>query len=95
MRTPRSTTAGGADRITLEAQNLARLQAGQTPLMGGANPELHPSDFAGVTPRNTTAATPHPMATPPDWGIPFPRSHTCGWALGGLVSPPRPCALPS
>ena len=64
MRTPRSTTAGGADRITQEAQNLARLQAGQTPLMGGANPELHPSDFAGVTPRSTTAATPHPMATP-------------------------------
>ena len=72
MRTPRSTTAGGADRITLEAQNLARLQAGQTPLMGGANPELHPSDFAGVTPRNTTAATPHPMATPQIGASPFP-----------------------
>lgn len=82
MRTPRSTAPGGADRITLEAQNLARLQAGQTPLMGGANPELHPSDFAGVTPRNTTAATPHPMATPQIGASPFPGA-TPGATPGG------------
>ena len=82
MRTPRSTAPGGADRITLEAQNLARLQAGQTPLMGGANPELHPSDFAGVTPRNTTAATPHPLATPQIGASPFPGA-TPGATPGG------------
>lgn len=28
MRTPRATTASGQDRLMLEAQNLARLQAG-------------------------------------------------------------------
>ena len=64
MRTPRVVSANGMDRITMEAQNLARLQSGQTPLMGGENPELHNSDFSGVTPRNHIQATPNPLATP-------------------------------
>ncbi|KFM23176.1 Cell division cycle 5-like protein [Auxenochlorella protothecoides] len=38
--------------------NLAALTAGATPLLGGENPVLHPSDFSGVTPRATPAATP-------------------------------------
>ncbi|KAF9620762.1 hypothetical protein IFM89_014495 [Coptis chinensis] len=31
---------------------------------GGDNPELHPSDFSGVTPRKREIQTPNPMATP-------------------------------
>jgi len=64
MRTPRVGGAGGAggDRIMMEAQNLARLQAGQTPLAGGENPELFASDFSGVAPRAFAAATPNPLA---------------------------------
>lgn len=66
MRTPRMVSANGMDRITMEAQNLARLQAGQTPLAGGENPLMHESDFSGVTPRQNVAATPNPLlgATP-------------------------------
>lgn len=62
LRTP--VGPDGANRLILEAQNLARLQQGQTPLLGGDNPELHPSDFSGITPRNTAAAmaTPNPLA---------------------------------
>lgn len=63
MRTPRvGGGGGGGDRIMMEAQNLARLRAGQTPLAGGENPELHASDFGGVTPRAFAAATPNPLA---------------------------------
>lgn len=53
QRTPRAGGApGGGDYLVAEAQNLARLQAGATPLLGGANPTLHPSDFSGATPRH-------------------------------------------
>ncbi|KAL4447677.1 hypothetical protein ABPG75_004896 [Micractinium tetrahymenae] len=62
MRTPARTPAAGGNRVMQEAQNLRRLQAGQTPLLGGENPELHPSDFSGVTPRAAPAATPNPLA---------------------------------
>jgi pre-mRNA-splicing factor CDC5/CEF1 len=63
LRTPRvPATGGGGDFILQEAQNLARLQSGQTPLVGGENPMLHPSDFSGITPRRKDAATPHPLA---------------------------------
>ena len=62
MRTPRAEGAGGRDRILAEAQNLQKLTNAQTPLFGGENPELHASDFAGITPRNTVPTTPHPLA---------------------------------
>ena len=62
MRTPRAEGVGGRDRILAEAQNLQKLTSAQTPLFGGENPELHASDFAGITPRNTVPATPHPLA---------------------------------
>lgn len=62
MRTPRAEGAGGRDRILAEAQNLQKLTSAQTPLFGGENPELHASDFAGITPRNTVPTTPHPLA---------------------------------
>jgi hypothetical protein len=45
-------------------QNLARLRETQTPLFGGENPDLHPSDFSGVTPKKKDIQTPNPIATP-------------------------------
>ncbi|KAF9611413.1 hypothetical protein IFM89_032082 [Coptis chinensis] len=64
FRTPQRTPGGKADAIMMEAENLARLRESQTPLLGGDNPELHPSDFSGVTPRKREIQTPNPMATP-------------------------------
>lgn len=46
----------------MDAQNLARMTAMATPLLGGANPELHPSDFSGATPRSAVPATPNPLS---------------------------------
>ncbi|CAL4899343.1 unnamed protein product [Urochloa decumbens] len=63
LRTPQRTPAGNGDAIMMEAENLARLRESQTPLLGGDNPDLHPSDFSGVTPRKEIQ-TPNPMATP-------------------------------
>ncbi|XWS64751.1 hypothetical protein CRYUN_Cryun05aG0030600 [Craigia yunnanensis] len=63
LRTPQRTPAGKGDAIMMEAENLARLRESQTPLLGGENPELHPSDFSGVTPKNQIQ-TPNPMLTP-------------------------------
>ncbi|CAL5017587.1 unnamed protein product [Urochloa decumbens] len=64
LRTPQRTPAGKGDAIMMEAENLARLRESQTPLLGGDNPDLHPSDFSGVTPRKKEIQTPNPMATP-------------------------------
>ncbi|XP_009418597.2 cell division cycle 5-like protein [Musa acuminata AAA Group] len=64
LRTPQRTPGGKGDAIMMEAENLARLRESQTPLFGGENPELHPSDFSGVTPRKREIQTPNPMATP-------------------------------
>ncbi|CAN6356103.1 unnamed protein product [Urochloa humidicola] len=64
LRTPQRTPAGKGDAIMMEAENLARLRESQTPLLGGDNPDLHPSDFSGVTPRRKEIQTPNPMATP-------------------------------
>ncbi|PIA36403.1 hypothetical protein AQUCO_03400352v1 [Aquilegia coerulea] len=64
FRTPQRTPGGKADAIMMEAENLARLRESQTPLLGGDNPELHPSDFSGVTPKKREIQTPHPMSTP-------------------------------
>ncbi|KAI9118751.1 hypothetical protein K1719_010196 [Acacia pycnantha] len=64
LRTPQRTPAGKGDAILMEAENLARLRESQTPLLGGDNPELHPSDFSGVTPRKKEIQTPNPMLTP-------------------------------
>ncbi|KAL4378741.1 hypothetical protein GQ457_02G033850 [Hibiscus cannabinus] len=63
LRTPQRTPAGKGDAIMMEAENLARLRESQTPLLGGENPELHPSDFSGVTPKSQVQ-TPNPMLTP-------------------------------
>eukprot|EP00252_Welwitschia_mirabilis_P026273 TRINITY_DN853_c0_g3_i1.p1 TRINITY_DN853_c0_g3~~TRINITY_DN853_c0_g3_i1.p1 ORF type:complete len:1058 (-),score=318.66 TRINITY_DN853_c0_g3_i1:523-3696(-) len=64
LRTPQRTPGGKGDAIMMEAENQARLRQSQTPLFGGENPELHPSDFSGVTPRKREIQTPNPMVTP-------------------------------
>ncbi|GAB4838070.1 Cell cycle serine/threonine-protein kinase cdc5/MSD2 [Ancistrocladus abbreviatus] len=64
LRTPQRTPAGKGDAIMMEAENLARMRESQTPLLGGNNPELHPSDFSGVTPKKREIQTPNPMLTP-------------------------------
>ncbi|KAK7344150.1 hypothetical protein VNO77_13466 [Canavalia gladiata] len=64
LRTPQRTPAGKGDAIMMEAENLARLRESQTPLLGGENPELYPSDFSGVTPKKKEIQTPNPMLTP-------------------------------
>ena len=98
MRTPRMVTANGLDRITTEAQNLARLQAGQTPLAGGENPELHNSDFSGVTPRQNVTSTPHPLAGMTPRGGQTPDLGATGRALSGifrcLLGSPLPMLIP-
>lgn len=65
--TPMRTPAVGPgtsmpNRVMQEAQALARLQQGQTPLLGGENPDISGSDFAGITPQRTVDATPNPIA---------------------------------
>ncbi|KAI3470679.1 hypothetical protein Pfo_027342 [Paulownia fortunei] len=64
MRTPQRTPAGKQDAIMMEAENQRRLNQSQTPLLGGENPMLHPSDFSGVTPKKRDIATPNPLLTP-------------------------------
>ncbi|KAI5424015.1 Cell cycle serine/threonine-protein kinase cdc5/MSD2, variant 4 [Lathyrus oleraceus] len=64
LRTPQRTPASKRDAIMMEAENLARLRESQTPLLGGENPELHPSDFSGVTPKKKEIHTPNPLLTP-------------------------------
>jgi pre-mRNA-splicing factor CDC5/CEF1 len=64
LRTPQRTPGGKGDAIMMEAENLAHLRESQTPLLGGDNPDLHPSDFSGVTPHKKEIQTPNPMATP-------------------------------
>nr|XP_027104648.1 cell division cycle 5-like protein [Coffea arabica] len=64
LRTPHRTPAGKQDAIMMEAENQRRLSQSQTPLLGGDNPVLHPSDFSGVTPRKKEIQTPNPLLTP-------------------------------
>ncbi|KAJ9682474.1 hypothetical protein PVL29_018403 [Vitis rotundifolia] len=82
LRTPQRTPAGKGDAIMMEAENLARLRESQTPLLGGENPELHPSDFSGVTPKRRDIQTPNPMLTP-------------SATPGGVGSTPRISMTPS
>ncbi|GAX75409.1 hypothetical protein CEUSTIGMA_g2853.t1 [Chlamydomonas eustigma] len=90
-------TAAAGDRILMEAQNLARLNAMDTPLAGGENPQLHPSDFSGVTPRAVVASTPNPLllaATPllggstPSHMLPGSSTVRPSTAIAGVPSTP-------
>ena len=49
------------DNVGKEAENLLRLMNAQTPLLGGENKELHPSDFSRATPVHQPVQTPKPM----------------------------------
>lgn len=61
MRTPRSE----GDMLRQEAQNLIALNhQAESSLKGGSNTPLHDSDFSGATPKQRTAQTPNPIATP-------------------------------
>ncbi|XP_042453169.1 cell division cycle 5-like protein [Zingiber officinale] len=60
---PQRTPGGKGNTVMMEAENLARLRESQTPLLGGENPVLHPSDFYCVTPRKREIQTPNPIAT--------------------------------
>ena len=65
MRTPggQQTGSGPAmNKVMQEAQALARLQQGQTPLLGGENPDISGADFTGITPQRKIEATPNPLA---------------------------------
>ena len=63
MRTPAGVPGTSApNKVMQEAQALARLQQGQTPLLGGENPDISGSDFTGITPQRFTDATPNPIA---------------------------------
>ncbi|KAK4373534.1 hypothetical protein RND71_008918 [Anisodus tanguticus] len=64
MRTPQRTPSNKQDTIMMEAENQRRLTQSQTPLLGGDNPMLHPSDFSGVTPKKREIQTPNPLLTP-------------------------------
>ncbi|CAN4106893.1 unnamed protein product [Withania somnifera] len=64
MRTPQRTPSAKQDAIMMEAENQRRLTQSQTPLLGGDNPLLHPSDFSGVTPKKREVQTPNPILTP-------------------------------
>ncbi|RAL54824.1 hypothetical protein DM860_013520 [Cuscuta australis] len=63
-RTPQRTPSNKQDAIMMEAENQRRLSQSQTPLLGGENPMLHPSDFSGVTPKKREIHTPNPLLTP-------------------------------
>jgi len=68
LRTPARDvrTPARQDTVMLEAQNLVALTHGDTPLKGGENTPLHPSDFTGITPRRAEVQTPNALvlATP-------------------------------
>ena len=55
-RTPLS-----VDNVGKEAENLLRLMTAQTPLLGGENKALHPSDWSASTAQPQLIATPKPF----------------------------------
>jgi len=57
-------TPARPDVIRTEAENLRALTEASTPLIGGENVPLHPSDFSGATPKRLDIATPNTLATP-------------------------------
>eukprot|EP00008_Paramoeba_atlantica_P009416 CAMPEP_0201489642 /NCGR_PEP_ID=MMETSP0151_2-20130828/23135_1 /ASSEMBLY_ACC=CAM_ASM_000257 /TAXON_ID=200890 /ORGANISM="Paramoeba atlantica, Strain 621/1 / CCAP 1560/9" /LENGTH=802 /DNA_ID=CAMNT_0047875299 /DNA_START=24 /DNA_END=2432 /DNA_ORIENTATION=+ len=75
-RTPIARTPAAENRIQMEAENLLAMTTAQTPLKGGENAPLHPSDFSGITPQRPNIQTPNVVATP---------SHTP--AIGGGMTP--------
>lgn len=50
--------------IMNEAQNLIAITTASTPLLGGDNVPLHPTDFSSALPKRRDIMTPNPLATP-------------------------------
>lgn len=65
-RTPR--TPQSRDTVMAEAQNIIALSTSETPLKGGENTPINPTDFSGITPRRAPSQTPNPLATPAHTG---------------------------
>lgn len=85
-----SRTPARPDTVLLEAQNLIALNSAQTPLLGGENTPLHPSDFGGATPAARVPATPNPLVTPLRGGNPLPGNRGSKSGSGGpMVTPVR------
>ena len=90
MRTPRAAAARGEDRLLAEAQNLARLQQGQTPLMGGTSGvQIEKGDFGdSLDPKAGSAsvrATPHALA---GWSSGQTPGRTPGHATPSVAGTP-------
>ncbi|KAJ1413848.1 putative cell division cycle 5-like protein isoform X1 [Sesbania bispinosa] len=68
------------------SQGMTPLRTPQRTPAGGENPELHPSDFSGVTPKKKEIQTPNPMLTP---------SATPGGTPGGAGLTPRSGMTPA
>ncbi|GLT72544.1 hypothetical protein SLA2020_444690 [Shorea laevis] len=64
LQTPQRTPAGKGDAIMMEAEKSGQVEGVSNTIIRGENPELHPSDFSGVTPKKREIQTPNPMLTP-------------------------------
>ena len=74
QQTPVRTPGGRGDAVMMEAENLARMRAVDTPVLrGGEAPSLHPSDFSGATPRRRESSTPSTLM-PASSGAPAPAT---------------------
>lgn len=93
MRTPRAASARGEDRLVAEAQNLARLQQGQTPLFGGdSGVHIEKGDFGdSLDPRagQSVRATPSALAGQTPAG-----GHTGMRSIGGVLGTPSVAGTP-
>ena len=110
VRTPMRIPApggGAADPLRAEAANLARLQANQTPLLGGESVDVG-SDFSGILPDRKAMATPSALSLGPSTSDAPGPSRAPGFAPaptpseividepdgdGALQEPPRPGKL--
>uniref|UniRef100_A0A7S4NSW8 Cell division cycle 5-like protein n=1 Tax=Paramoeba aestuarina TaxID=180227 RepID=A0A7S4NSW8_9EUKA len=87
-RTPVARTPTAENRIRMEAENLLAMNSAETPLKGGENVPLHPSDYSGVTPKRMDMRTPNVLATP--GGTPAAnRDGVMTPRLGGGATPQR------
>ncbi|KAL3148491.1 hypothetical protein ABBQ38_013933 [Trebouxia sp. C0009 RCD-2024] len=93
MRTPRAAAARGEDRLVAEAQNLARLQQGQTPLFGGdSGVHIEKGDFGdSLDPRagQSVRATPSALA-----GMTPAGGHTGMRSIAGVPGTPSVAGTP-
>lgn len=82
----------GGNRVMMEAQALARLQQGQTPLLGGENLDISGSDFSGITPAHRVEATPNPLAAAAAarMGVSHGTASVCAVGATPMTDMPQP-----